>query len=52
MQLKEQVFCDASKNVESILWERQKYTGNVNYLQTHMVWIAFLIYKVEVDLFK
>ena len=36
MQFIEQVFCDASKDIESVLWECEKY-WQFNYLLTRMV---------------
>ena len=47
VQLIEQVFCDASKDI--VFYGSVKNTGNVNYLLILMVWIAFLIYIVEVE---
>ena len=35
VQLIEQVFCDASKNIESILWERRKYWQYQLFINTH-----------------
>ena len=36
VKLMEQVFCDTSKDIQSILWE-MKTIGNVNYLLTRIV---------------
>ena len=35
VQLIEQVFCDASKDIESILWEREKYWECQLFTNTH-----------------
>ena len=37
MQFIEQVFCDASKDMESILWEREKYWQCQLFTNTHGV---------------
>ena len=48
VQLIEQVFCDTSKDREIYLWEREKFWKCQLFTNT-MVWIAFLIYFVEVE---